>query len=669
MKLKKVEIQGFKTFVDRTTLLFNTGITAVVGPNGCGKSNIVDAIRWVLGENNARTLRGSMMEDIIFNGCSTRPPLGMAEVTLTLGNEDGSAPAQYSAVPEISVTRRVYRDGESECLINKVPCRLKDIADLFMGTGASLYSVIEQGRISSVVSAKPDELRSFIEEAAGITFYRSRKRAALRRIDATQQNLVRVSDILSEISRQIKYLERQARKAERYRELRDRLRLLELNLSHQEIGEIGGQLASLEQEKANLKTALFGIESQSESLGAETETLRLELHGWEGKVQEAQKSLYDAGKSLAEQEKQQEFLNKELADLRERHGNLENDLTRNQLKASMTEEQLSSGATELTNLQTQNQSHRQRLAELEQEHTNLETNLQSQRQQSQQLQSLLMSALTRATTVRNQLAAMEQLDARHLEELNRWQREQSGILAEQQQAQSKHQELSQTRASWQVELKSCEQTLEELRTELEENNRKLEELQEQREEVREERSQVGSRLESMQALEHEGDVEQFIQLSRPVVGSNLLGPVSKLLQVPKEFEKAVEAYLSERLNWVVTHPEVEPAKLMLNIIGSAKVPRATLIPANCEAPQIIPAGLEADTAAGIFGLMSNLVRVNSELKPMSRYLCGQAVIVKDLQTAQKLAAKHPYQSFVTLDGEILVSGAEVTAAQADQPAI
>src|SRR5208337_5023066 len=226
MKIKRIDIIGFKSFVDRGSLDFPPGITAIVGPNGCGKSNIVDAIRWVMGEQSAKNLRGRQMEDIIFGGSESRKPLGMAEVSLVFATDDGRVPAKYLNYSEIQVTRRLYRDGESEYLLNKTPCRLLDIAELFMdtGVGAKAYSIIEQGKIGMILLSKPEERRFLIEEAAGVTKFKTRKQVALKKIEVTHQNLLRIGDIIAEIRRQLNALQRQAKKAEKFREYREELK-------------------------------------------------------------------------------------------------------------------------------------------------------------------------------------------------------------------------------------------------------------------------------------------------------------------------------------------------------------------------------------------------------------------------------------------------------------
>src|SRR5580698_5610904 len=217
MKIKKLELVGFKSFVDRTVLRFDHEVMAIVGPNGCGKSNIVDAIRWCMGEQSAKHLRGRSMDDVIFSGSESRAGHEFAEVTLTFENDRGDVPVEYKDYAEIAVTRRLDRSGDSDYLINKTPVRLKDITDLFLGTGAGTkaYSIVEQGKIGLIVSAKPEDRRLIIEEAAGITKYKARKKQAERKMDLTQQNLLRVGDIVAEIERNLGSLKRQAAKAER----------------------------------------------------------------------------------------------------------------------------------------------------------------------------------------------------------------------------------------------------------------------------------------------------------------------------------------------------------------------------------------------------------------------------------------------------------------------
>ena len=275
MKLKKLDILGFKSFFEKASIAFPPGICAVVGPNGCGKSNVVDALRWVMGEQSIKQLRGKDREDIIFSGASGKPPLNMAEVSLTLVNDNGSMPEAFRDFSEVMVTRRLYRSGETAYLINKQPCRLKDIHNIFMGSGvgARTYAVIQQGNIGAITDAGPDERRVFIEEAAGVTRYKMRKTEALRKVNATNQNLLRVKDIITEIDRQMAGLKRQAQKAERFKRLKAEARQIDTRLIRdhdailgRQMDDAGTLLKSLEDEDIGQSTQLKKIDAAIEAI-------------------------------------------------------------------------------------------------------------------------------------------------------------------------------------------------------------------------------------------------------------------------------------------------------------------------------------------------------------------------------------------------------------------
>jgi len=276
MKLKELEIVGFKSFVDRTKVLFPHGISAVVGPNGCGKSNIVDALRWVMGEQSVKQLRGKSMEDVIFSGSEKRGPMNMAEVCLTLINDNGSTPEEFRDFSEIMVTRRLFRSGESGYFINKQPCRLKDVQNLLMGSGLSTkaYAIIEQGKISNLIDAGPDARRYFIEEAAGITRYKSRKHEALLKIRRTQDNLLRISDVITEVKRQMNSLKRQARKAERYKTIQDQVRDLAIKVATYEYKTISSAKRETDDLLQSLRDSDFEHESEQAKLDAAIEQIK-----------------------------------------------------------------------------------------------------------------------------------------------------------------------------------------------------------------------------------------------------------------------------------------------------------------------------------------------------------------------------------------------------------
>ncbi|MDO8446321.1 MAG: chromosome segregation protein SMC [Deltaproteobacteria bacterium] len=310
MKIKELDILGFKSFVERTTLTFQPGITAIVGPNGCGKSNIVDAIRWVMGEQSPRHLRGKDMEDVIFGGSESRKSLGMAEVSILFSNEDGNAPEDYREFGEIMVTRRLFRSGESEYLINKVPCRLKDITELFMGTGVGTraYSIVEQGQIGLILNSKPQERRFLIEEAAGITKYKSRKKEALSKMESTRQNLQRVNDIVGEVKRQMNALDRQARKAERFRGYRAEAKETELKLHLLNYLRLAEALLVEEEKLRAMEGEGISMETRARGYESEIETLKGKLMVDEKVLNDLQERFYALTGDIQKKEDRIEYL-------------------------------------------------------------------------------------------------------------------------------------------------------------------------------------------------------------------------------------------------------------------------------------------------------------------------------------------------------------------------
>jgi len=287
MYFKSLEIVGFKSFKNRTKLKFEPGVTAVVGPNGCGKSNIVDAIKWVLGDQSAKSMRSSVMQDVIFNGTEKHEAVNVAEVSLTLSNEDKSLPVDYD---EVTVTRRLYRDGESEYLLNKNLVRLADIRSLLMGTGigTSAYSIVEQGRMDMVLSSRPEDRRYLFEEASGITRFKTKKREALLKLEKTQENLVRIKDIVNEVERQIKSIERQARKAERYKERFEELKDLEVKFSFKELKELTTNDSNVGEENAKLKSVAEKLSSELQTATDQISTFREEYNEILEKLQHTQ---------------------------------------------------------------------------------------------------------------------------------------------------------------------------------------------------------------------------------------------------------------------------------------------------------------------------------------------------------------------------------------------
>jgi len=319
LRIKSLQIHGFKTFVDRTAFSFERGITGIVGPNGCGKSNVVDAIRWAMGEQSPRHLRGKGMQDVIFAGSDARAPVGLAEVVLTFDNADGIAPPEFAAYSEIQVSRRLYRTGDSEYLINKTPVRLRDVLDFFRDTGIGTkgYTIVEQGRIAEIVSAKPEERRVLIEEAAGISKYKARRREAERKLEGTEQNLVRVKDVLGEIRRQISSLERQAKKAAAYKRLRELQRTVELSLASEERQRLAAEIEEARSHATQVRERVTGVEANLAERENEVAAKRIALVERERDLAQGSEALFQIRARIKELEAQIAYDRRERASLAE----------------------------------------------------------------------------------------------------------------------------------------------------------------------------------------------------------------------------------------------------------------------------------------------------------------------------------------------------------------
>ncbi|MCX5657282.1 MAG: AAA family ATPase, partial [Candidatus Omnitrophica bacterium] len=345
MHFKSLELYGFKSFAEKTKLEFEPGITAIVGPNGCGKSNVSDAIKWVLGEQSPRELRGLKMEDIIFNGTSLKEAVNFSEVSLTLSNEEKILPIEYE---EITISRRLFRSGESEYLLNKTPVRLRDIQELFMGTGIgiSAYSLLEQGKMDLILSSRAEDRRFIFEEAAGITKFKSQKRETLRRLDDTENNLLRVNDILVEVKRQISSIERQANKAERYKEIANVARDKEIKINRHSYLDLKNQLKELEIERNLLKSQEDKLVLEQGELESRIREGRDYLDNIEQEITNLHSSEISLNSSL-EKNQNRISLNKErIKELEERKSSLEGEI-------KSLADKISTDSNELNNIRIQ----------------------------------------------------------------------------------------------------------------------------------------------------------------------------------------------------------------------------------------------------------------------------------------------------------------------------
>ena len=552
MKIKRVEIVGFKSFVDKTSLDFQEGVTAILGPNGCGKSNVVDAIRWAMGEQNAKNLRGRSMEDVIFGGSESRKPLGMAEVNLIFANEDGLTPGAFRDYPEIMITRRLHRSGESEYLLNKTPCRLLDIAELFMdtGVGARTYSIIEQGKIGMILNAKPEDRRYLIEEAAGVTKFKSRKKSALRKIEATRQNLLRLGDVVAEVRRQLSSLKRQAQKAERFREFREELRQIETRFAREKYRELQAVIAEIVHRAAERQQVQAGKEAQLEGEENRLEELRLEQVAREKEVSQRQEKVFHLSSELQKVDGRLEFAARELENsvrqrerlVAEREEILQRRAELDSEEAGLLAGRSDSGAEleKEQRLLAEGETHLEEIAGREQELTG---HLEATRNALYALLTEISRLGSRHEDILRRLQVQAERSSRnHAEAVTG--REQLAEVQEMIAAlETSLLDFRQRQAGLQEEREALQEQLRRLRRGGEENENDLLVL-------REELSRQSSRLESLRQLEQ--SLEGYGRGVRLLLGddglrSSFAGVVADTLEVPSRYEAAVEAILGERL--------------------------------------------------------------------------------------------------------------------------
>jgi chromosome segregation protein len=665
MHIKKLEISGFKSFVDKSVIHFDHDVIGIVGPNGCGKSNIVDAIRWCMGEQSAKHLRGRAMEDVIFNGSESRPPHGMAEVTLTFDNSDpvyaDALPLEYKDFPEIAVTRRLFRDGTSEYLINKTQVRLRDVTDLFLGTGVGTkaYSIVEQGRIGQIVSSRPQDRRLFIEEAAGITKYKLRRKQAEKKMDLTRQNLLRITDIVSEIDRNRGSLKRQAAKAERYIEYRNELEDLYLHdASHRllEMIVVRNAAANALRELSDSHTEIFAqLESGEDTLlKARSEATSIEQH-------------YDGASTLT-------------TELERRATQLSSDCQRYTDRLSHLDARSQSLGAELATLGEKQQHWVTERAELEERLTHLQTDEASSGSdaafEDEQLQSLAASAHEaeqELTTLRNQHATLAteaatqsgRLESTQLRDRELLERR-GLLLAERDELVAEVERLTAKANASTAELEILRAHREQSAQEQAASLARLNELKPQKvdltrrtHEVRNEVQLKRNRLKVLQDLHRrlEGvgaGTKALLSFADPAV----VGILADRLEVSPRFTDALAGLLGERLQCVIVSDPVRGLEL-LDQLKRQQRGRATIaIQSNLRetpAPAVIP----ADEPTVIGRLLDEVLYEDADAG-LVQALLGNVVVTETPQAALDLNGRFPGSKIVSLDGTV-VSGTGLVA--------
>ena len=659
MKIRRLDIIGFKSLAERVNLRFDDGTTGVVGPNGCGKSNVVDAIRWVMGEQSARRLRGKNMEDVIFAGSETKAPMGMAEVQMTLENDGHNVPPEYSAYPEITVGRRLFRSGESEYLINRTPCRLLDVQELFMGTGVGTraYSIIGQGKIGLIISQKPRERRVLIEEAAGISKYNSRKKVAERKMEQTQQNLLRVNDVIQEIKRNINSLKRQARKAARYNKLRDQLREIELHHAAHRYLELQAMKRHMAGKLDRLAQKEVAIQAELARLEAGVEQRRTRLLDDDRCINEHQEELLSVDSQIKLSEKNIEFLTRELESLGERGQSSAQEIERLRKELHNLAEEEKKARQQLADLQETSQAATARLNQREEAYARQETEVDRLENEMDTHRQAQMSLGGQAGELRSRTSTLDQrlveLEGR-LGQAEAEKKALEGNLSELAGKKKRHSErLSQAR-QLHLDLKqrreSSENTLADLQAQAKENEAKLLAL----------RNEIGtrrSRLESLKEIErnYEGCLSgvQWVMKNAQAKRSEseVVGLVADILSAPPRYEAAVQAVLGDRLQSVVVNSQ-GAGLAAVDFLKSEAEGRSSFIPLSLRDEP----GVDVSSVGGpgVIGPLNNLVNYQQEHEPVIRYLLGDVVVVEDLTQAMAIWTANGHKAtLVTLEGDVL----------------
>ncbi|MBN6185863.1 chromosome segregation protein SMC [Aneurinibacillus sp. BA2021] len=668
MYLKRLEITGFKSFADRTELSFVPGVTAVVGPNGSGKSNISDAIRWVLGEQSAKSLRGSKMEDIIFSGSDSRKPVNFCEVSLTLDNTDQKIKMDFS---EITVTRRVYRSGDSEYYINRQSCRLRDIIELFMdtGVGKEAYSVIGQGRIEEILSTRSEDRRALFEEAAGIVKYKARKKEAVKKLDETEQNLVRVQDIMSEIEEQILPLAEQAEKARTYLSLKE-------TLAEHEIGLYVKQFDLLHAEWERMKALVEQRKSEQverataiNRLDAKTADLRAFASEQDQVLEDLQQRLLDITEEAEKKEGLREVLRERLRNYSK------NKQDANSQAVAMSEKQ--------TALREQLKQAEEQVEAARLETARLEKELQQEQKRYMNLTRFTDSDIERLKAdyfdILNQMAAMRNEIRHHhqLIETNSQRRERLAMSNEQLIQQKEH--VTNRRRELEQELHEVAtrltESVEEYRRQAAEQKQQSEQKTRWLEALRQGEHKVNSLLSRRDVMrEMQADFSGFMQGVKEVLRarehgfSGVEGAVAELISVEKQYETAIETALGGALQHVVVTNEAV-GRQAISLLKQRRAGRATFLPMDVIKPRQLAAGdrTRITEIPGVIGVAAELVAHEEKYRDIIHNLLGSVLVTETLEQANAVARVLHYRyRVVTVEGDVVNPGGSMSGGSVQQ---
>jgi chromosome segregation protein len=656
MYLKSLSALGFKSFADKTNLNFQPGITAIVGPNGCGKSNVADAIRWVLGEQSAKALRGGEMADVIFSGTDGRKPLGMAEVSLTIGDVD-TAQLKAAGVDvdynEVMVTRRVFRDGGSEYFINKVPCRLKDIQQLFMGTGMgkTSYSIMAQGNITQIISSKPDDRRAVFEEAAGITKFKAQKKEALRKLEHTEQNLLRVQDLIREVKRQIGSLQRQAGKARRYKQLAQELQHLDSQLARHQFDVLMAEIREREAKVNELRDEID--QSSNNVLRSENEIahLRERLSELEGEIHATQQRGMEIKSQMDRHDARVHFNQERLHELEQQNAKALTEITQGEERRLAAEQELAAVSERLAASEAKLAGERQQLEAKKLAVQGVEDELRRLQDDLRNVQSASFAAAQSLTRTRNEINALDLQKQGNVVRLEKLSAEKIQLEEERGRLDVRLTEFNANVEAEKLQVQTCRGSIEERQARLKEIAAQLAQVTHELDELLRQQAGKRSQLGVLEQLQesHEG----FGGGARAALkgSQSVLGSLADKIRVPDQYVTAVETALGQNLQLVLTEqPDI--AQQIIADLNAGKKGRASIAALgifNGNGAITLP---EAAPTGGTLAL--SVVEADATVQKLVARLLGTTVIVPDLATATAgWTESHGAFDFVTHGGELL----------------
>ncbi len=668
MHLKALEIQGFKSFPERTTITFHEGVTAIIGPNGSGKSNVTDAIRWVLGEQSVKTLRGSRMEDVIFTGTQSRRAMSFAEVTMVIDNSDNQLPLDYT---EVQITRRLYRSGESEYLLNKTVCRLRDITRLFMDTGLGRdgYSIVGQGRVDEILSHRSEDRRRIFEEASGIVKYKTRKEEAERKLEGTEQNLLRINDLILELESRLEPLAGQAESAQRFLRLSDELKRSETALILDSLDQQNDKLLEAEQEKQLVMDDLAEANRALAALREKNQQAARRLHDLEASAADKQNELGALSQQVTQLQGELALHDARIRHLREQGetaaheeaeltGSLQDlgsELEGRRARAVKLEQQQSLYRGRLTDAETRMQDLMASLdaaeKRIEQDKVRLDQLLESVYSQ----RAMLSQTQGQKDLVENRRKAVRQDQQEIRSDVDRLMLLQEETHAGLDRLQNETTTLQETHRQQTAQLEQARQTCNELSRRLEENRQTL-------------RNQL-YRHKTLQDLErsYEGYAEAVKRLlgqadQDPDFARGIRGSVGSLLRADKRCELAIETALGGAVQNIVTDSE-ETASRLIAYLKQNRAGRATFLPLQAIQGRRLESHLLAQVSKmpGFIGLGATLVEAEADLGPVVDFLLGRVVVADQLDQAVDMARRIRYACrIVTLEGDVLNPGGSMT---------